>query len=429
MASMSKFQVIIIGVFSLMIIVSVIIFARYKGAGSDSIEVTIWGTIPETDFGRIIEKTTLFNNKLIKVSYVKKDENSFDDMFVEALAAGGGPDLFLLPHNKIIKQKNKINLIPYKSFSERSFKDLFIEGSEIYLDPNGIIALPFMIDPLVMYWNRSIFNDAKITNPPKYWDQFYSLAENISKKDGALNISRSLVSFGEYRNVTNAKEILSTLMMQAGTPIVERDINGARSVMADSFNKSIIPGEAAVNFYTEFSNPVKPFYSWNRSMPSSATYFLSGDMALYFGFSSEIFEIQKKNPNLNFDVAPVPTSREGGVNTSMAKFYGLAISRGSKNPSGAFVVASILTSAQGIAAVTEILDLPPVRRDLLSEKPTDAYRSVFYDSAIRSKAWLDPNPTASDDIFARMIDSITSGRERTSAAVIKASRELTELLK
>lgn len=425
----SKFQLALIGVFGLIIIVSVIVFSKYQGNSSNMAEVVVWGSLKTQDFQKIIDTTTLRNNELLKVTYVEKEPETFEEQFVEALAAGGGPDLFLLPHDRIIRQKNKVFIIPYKSFSERAFKDAFIEGSEIYLDPQGIIALPMIVDPLVMYWNRSVFNDAKITSPPKYWDEFYSLSSSISKKDGALNIQRSLVSLGEYRNVSNAKAILSTLMMQAGTPIVQRFGDVIRSVMVDSFNMPVIPGEAATNFYTEFSNPIKPFYSWNRSMPPSQTYFLSGDMGLYFGFASEILTIQLKNPNLNFDVAPMPTSREGGVNTAYGKFYGLAISRGSKNPGAALAVASLISSKQGISAVSDVLNLPPVRRDLLATRPTDAYKSVFYDSAIRARAWLDPDPKLTDDIFTRMIESITSGRERTSMALVRASRELTDLFK
>ncbi|MEK7117394.1 MAG: hypothetical protein AAB861_01325, partial [Patescibacteria group bacterium] len=116
-------------------------------------------------------------------------------------------------------------------------------------------------------------------------------------------------------------------------------------------------------------------------------------------------------------------------NISYAKFLGVAISRGSKNPGAAFAIASILTSAQGVSAVSEVLNMPPVRRDLLSQKPADAYKSVFYDSAIRSRAWLDPSPEATNDIFAKMIESITSGRERTSSAVSRASGELSNLFK
>jgi ABC-type glycerol-3-phosphate transport system substrate-binding protein len=189
-----------------------------------------------------------------------------------------------------------------------------------------------------------------------------------------------------------------------------------------------MPAEAAVSFYTEFGNPAKPSYSWNRSLPNSTNYFLSGDLALYFGFASEISNIQLKNPNLNFDVAMVPMSREGGTNVSFANFEAFAIPKSSKNTSGAFAVASILSGPVGGSAFNKVMKLAPVRRDLLSKKPTSAYESIFYDSAIRAKGWLDPNPTETDAVFKNMIESITSGRARVSEAISRTQRELSGLL-
>ena len=279
---MSKFQIILLGVFGLIIVFSVIVFSKYKGSSGNAAEVTLWGTVAVTDWGDIIQGTSLHNNKTLKVNYVEKNAETIDLEFVEAIAAGGGPDLIILPHYKIEKQKNKLIVIPYKSYSARDFKDAFIEGAEIYLSTEGVVALPIMVDPLVMYWNRTIFTDASLTEPPKYWDEFYALTQAISQKDGALNVSRSAVSLGEYGNVSNAKEILSTLMMQAGTPIVDNSGPRPISVMASAFGKPINPADAAVNFYTQFSNPSKTFYSWNRSLPESSSYFLSGKLGIYF---------------------------------------------------------------------------------------------------------------------------------------------------
>ncbi len=425
---MSKFQVILIGAFGFIVVLSVILFSKYQGGGQKPANVLIWGTLASTDFQNILSKTSLNQSKTLQVAYEVKNPETIDSDFVEALAAGGGPDLIILPHEKIQKTKNKLTLIPYASYTERAFKDAFIAGGEIYLTPEGIVALPFILDPLVMYWNRSVFTDANLTLPPKYWDEFYSLAEVISKKDNALNIERSASSLGEFSNITNAKEIISNLLMQAGTPIVQPVGGKNYSVLANSFDKPLIPAEAAINFYTQFSNPGKQFYSWNRSMPKSGNFFLSGKLGIYFGFASELWSIQQKNPNLNFDVALVPSSREAGVNVSFAKFQGLAISKGSKNPTAALAVATILTSAEGIKAVNQALNLPPVRRDLLSEKQSSSYRDVFYRSAIRSNAWLDPDPSKTDAIFKEMVESITSGRERTSSAVSRASRQIGDLL-
>jgi ABC-type glycerol-3-phosphate transport system substrate-binding protein len=426
---MSKFQIVLLGVFGVIIIISVILFSQYKGGGKTVANVVVWGSLPTQDFNNILTKTSLYNNKLFSITYVQKDKDTIDSDFVEALAAGGGPDLLLIPHQKIVKQKNKFIVIPYSAYSERTFKDSFIEGAEIYLSPEGIVALPVMVDPMVMYWNRSIFTNVSLTQPPKYWDEFYALTQAISKKDGALNISRSAVSLGEYANVTSAKEILSTLMMQAGTPIVDTSREPALSVLSATFDKPLSPAEAAVNFYTQFSNPAKPFYSWNRSLPRSSDYFLSGNLAMYFGFASELFDIQKKNPNINFDVAMMPSSREGGVDATFATFYALAISKGSKDPNGALSVALVLSSSEGSTAISDVLALPPVRRDLLTVKPSNPYKDVFYRSAIISKAWLDPSPTETNKIFQDMIESITSGRERASLAISKASRALGDLFR
>lgn len=424
---MSKFQIILTAVFGLLIVVSVIVFSKYQGSGDKIAKVELWGTISQSDFYNIIAKTSLSNNKNIELTYREKNPETFDNELLEALAGGGGPDLFILPHDKIFKQKNKITIVPFSFYSERLFKDSFAEGAEIFLDQQGIIALPVVVDPLVMYWNRDIFNQVNLTNPPKYWDEFYNLASLISKKDGSLNVTRSAVAFGEFGNVSHAKEIISNLMMQAGTPITSTLGNYYISVMSGSFNKPIVPAEAAVNFYTEFSNPVKPSYSWNRSLPSSSSYFLGGDLAIYFGFASELPQIQLKNPNLNFDAGLLPTTRNDGSYVSYGRFYGLALSRGAKDPNAAFQTAVILSSTEGAAAWSEALNLPPVRRDLLARQPGSAYKEIFYKSAIRSKAWLDPDPALTEAIFKNMIESVTSGRERVSLAVSRASNELSNL--
>jgi len=425
---MTKFQIILMGVFGVFIIAGVIIFSIYKGSSGQMTDVVIWGTIPPSSFDEIIKGTSLNNSKTYNIKYVEKTEDNFDNDFVEALAAGTGPDVFMLPSEKILKNRNKVYVIPYNVFTQRQFMDSFIEGSEVYMAPEGVLAFPMTVDPLVMYWNRAIFTEAKMTQPPKYWDEFYNLANIISKKDGALNISRSAVAFGEFDNIAHAKEIVLNLAMQAGTPVTLWNGNNVQNVFAEALGKPTIPAVAAVNFYTEFSNPAKPSYSWNRSLLNSTDYFLGGNLALYFGFASEIGNLQLKNPNLDFDAAPVPVSREGGAGVSFANFDALAITKSTKNPAAAYAVISALSVTQGAAAWSGVLKLPPVRRDLLAQKPGEAFQSVFYDSAIRSRTWLDPSPTETGAIFGTMIDSITSGRARTDEAVIRASNEISSLL-
>lgn len=416
------------GVFGVFIFIGVLVFSAYRGGSGEAVTVVVWGTLSQTSFSSIIQKTPLYQSKQYNVQYVEKTKEDFDKDFIEALASGQGPDLFLLPSEKILKHRNKIFAIPYEVYTQRQFRDSFIEGAEVYMAPEGVLALPVYANPLVMYWNRTIFTNARLTQPPKYWDEFYGLTALLTQKDGALNISKSLVAFGEFANISHGKQIVLNLAMQAGTPVTLWSGQGAQSVFTSSFNKPTPPAEAAVNFYTEFSNPARPSYSWNRSLPNSTNYFLSGDLALYFGFANEVSLLQVRNPNLNFDVAPVPVSREGGTDVSFVEFGAFAITKASRNPNAAFAVASILAEREGAQAISEALRLPPARRDLLSQRQTEVYKSVFYESAIRGKTWLDPEPAQTDLIFKNMIESITSGRARTGEAVNRVDRELSQLL-
>jgi len=56
---MTKFQIILMGIFGVFIIGGVIIFSAYKGSSKPAATVTMWGTIPASTFASIIQKTSL----------------------------------------------------------------------------------------------------------------------------------------------------------------------------------------------------------------------------------------------------------------------------------------------------------------------------------------------------------------------------------
>ncbi len=432
MKDMSKFQLIVTGVFAGFILLGVLAFSLYKGGSSVvTSDVLIWGTLSTNEFNTLIEPLAISKDKTVRISYVQKTASQFDNDFINALASGVGPDLFFLSQDSILKYKDKIFIIPYKSYSERVFKDTFIQEGELYLDSVGVLALPFTIDPLVMYWNRDIFTNIEASQPPKYWDDFYPLIKNITKRDASLNILKSAISFGEFKNVYNSKEIISALLMQSGTLITSTNNNGVvNSVLTDKNNTSsaATPAESAISFYTNFANPVKDFYSWNRSMSSSQNSFLSGDLAVYFGLAGELFDLRAKNPNLNFDVASFPQIKNASVKITFGKMNALAINKNSKSVQGAFTVAMALTAKDSIDSLTNILNLPPVRRDSLAGTPADAYMSTFYSGAIASRGWLDPDKNQTAIIFQEMIESITGGRSNVFNAVSATNEKINILL-
>lgn len=436
MKSPKTFQIVVIGVFLVLLIFGFLGFSGkldsiLPASGKKDInygEVTMWGTIPSSMMQSLITGT-LRDVKSVSIKYVEKSEAVFDRDFVEALASGIGPDVILIPQNEILKKLNKLTPISYQTIPERDFKNAFLEEGEMFLRPTGIVALPFIIDPIVMYWNRDIFTNALLVAPPSTWSEFYNLVPKITVRDRSGNITRSLVAFGEYRNVSNAKEIVSLMMMQAGSPIVLNQ-NGALSAALVTASEGNIenPVVTAIRFFTEFSKADKTSYSWNRSLPSSRTVFESGDLALYFGYASEYQPILKKNPHLNFDVAMVPQAKDAPTKLTFGKMQGLAIVRASKNPQGALYTARLLSSREVVAGMSAISGLPPVRKDLFAVRPTGAEQTVFYNSALIARAWQDPSPAETSTLFMAMIEDITSGRIKMTEALNTAQSNMSNML-
>ncbi|MEQ1499990.1 MAG: extracellular solute-binding protein [Parcubacteria group bacterium] len=416
MKNMSTFQIVVVSFFGVCMIFGIAVFSLSKTSSpSQNFNLVVWGTMNEDVFNKALSASSIAKSKTIKVAYVKKDSSTFDTEFIESLADGKGPDIVILREDSMYKHRNKIFTIPFGSYPEEVFNSTFIEIGELFLNKEGVFAVPFMVDPLVMYWNRDMFSNNDIALPPVYWDQIDPLIEKMTHRDNNANILKSAVALGEWKNINNAKEIISMLFMQAGTPITMRNQAGnINSVLNSQFDKPVVPSQAGLNFYLKFSNPTSPSYTWNRSLPTSLNFFLSGDLGIYIGFASEIFSIQQKNSNLNFHVVSVPQIRDTEKKIVFGHLYGLALVKQSKQLPGAFTAIKALTEVNSLKSLEVSTNLPPVRRDMLADKPLEAFRSVFYSSALISRSWIDPNPTETTNGFRDMIESITSGRSRVT---------------
>ncbi len=428
MKKYSIFQIVTLAIFILFLIGGVAAFALYKGNSSSTAipSVTIWGTFPKDTFDLYVSR---INNSLaqpIVVNYVEKSPTSFSQEFISALARGNGPDGLLIPVDMLLPHYDKLAVIPFEALDQRTFIDSFIDEAKIYLTSNGLLALPFTVDPLVMYWNRDTFNAAGVATYPRYWDEFTSLNTKLTQKDQNGNIRKSAIALGDFTNLTNAREILASLILQLGNPITQTNRDGyVESTLKVSASVSPVP---ALDFFTQFVDPTNANYSWNRGMPASKSAFLSGSLATYFGFASEIADIRSKNPNLNFDVAALPqirvtTAQASGskvMKASYARMSGFSIVRASQVPNATFQIISILTDPNNLAGLNKDLYLPTVRRDVIAQGTADPYITIFNQAALTARTWLDADPSISRSIFSTMIGSLTSGSKTSFQAVQEA---------
>jgi spermidine/putrescine-binding protein len=270
-----------------------------------------------------------------------------------------------------------------------------------------------------MYWNRDLFATNAIAAAPRTWEEIVSvIVPKISQRTDTREIVQSGIAFGEYRNVENAKDILMMLALQTGSKLVVAEENRYLVALNEAYSDSVArPFESVLQFYTDFSNVNSPLYSWNRAVSSAKATFLGGDLALYFGRGSEWKDIADKNPNLNFDMAQVPQGADATVFRTYGALYAFAIPKGSQNPQGAYAVARVLSGKEPARALTEALNMAPVRRDLLAEGSDNAFRRVMLEGALIARAWLDPERSKSSDILKQMVEDVVSNRSRVGDAV------------
>jgi len=428
MRKISAFQIVLLASFGAFAVAGVLIFAFAVSGNNSSVvgQVTIWGTLPAAPITQTLQELSDADPDFEQVSYVEKDPATIADELVEALAAGGGPDLYVIRDDDAYESRDRVAILPYESLSRERFESTFIDAASPYLGQAGVIGIPLVADPLVLYWNRDILSNAGYAKPPAYWDEINEFTRIVTKRSESGGIGVSALSFGEYQNVQHAKEIVGMLILQAGGVLTSYDTEG-RLVSALSLSGAggLQAATNALRFYTEFADPSKEKYTWNRSLPNSRQAFAAGDAALFIGLYSEAKDIQTTNPNINFSLAPIPQRRDvhavgGGY------VYALAIPRTAKNRTGATAIAYKLAGDSASELLSERLGLASARRDVLAKRPPK--NELLNSQTVIMRSWVDPATSETDTIFRGMIEDTTSGAFQLSDALQRADRQLQNLL-
>lgn len=427
----SIFQGVIIAIFILGALFGLIAFATYKGGGggggADFGTVSVWGTLPKDDISSALVEMGKKESALKNVSYTQIDEDALANSLATAIAVGSGPDLILASQENLLALKSFLSPIPSATLPESTFSTSFIDEAKILADDSGgHYGVPFLVDPLVLFVNNDLLASNGIVKPPSTWEGLVGLTPKLAAITPSKQVVRGLVGLGTYDNVRNARGILSALFLQTNVPLVTKSQGRQlRASLGQSGGSGgTPPGEAVLRFYTQFADPEKLSYTWNSSLSNSRQAFQTGDLALYLGYVSEAKEIRAANPNLNFSVSALPQPETASTKTTYGLLYSFMISRGAKNPSGAYKAAMFLARSNEQKTAAAITSLAPTSRTALAALPSDATLLVAYTSALYAKGWLSPAPAEVDKVFSSMIKDVTSGQSNPGGALTKAAAGL-----
>jgi ABC-type glycerol-3-phosphate transport system substrate-binding protein len=430
-------QIALLVFFGIAVVVAMLIFSGKISLGGGSSQqsikgsLTVWGTLPFASVAQVITSVNT-TYKDVRIEYVEKDEKTFQANLVNALASGVGPDIVFISPSDVIVNHDRLVAVPFTALPEALFKDTFIDQASLYLDSTGTLSFPFIVNPLVMFYNRDMLSSSFIVAPPKTWEEVLLAAKKITVKDDAGNLSVQTIALGSFDNITHAKDLLVMLMNQTGKSLIGWDPVEKKYI--SRFSTPDATGSSgvvnALNFYTSFSNTADDsHYSWNPTLPNDRDQFLSGKLAFYFGYGSEVADLRKKNPNLNFGVTMVPQRKNASTKAVYGKMTGVSILKMSPNQAVALPVAQAMVSQDAINAyLAADPRYAPARKDMLAQPPEDAILTTIYNSAIISKSFLDPDPEKTSALFKKFIDQIHAGLARSEDILSPGNLLITDIL-
>ena len=187
--------------------------------------------------------------------------------------------------------KDYMASVPTATSTNLKMDSDFYETYRTDLKENGKYwGIPLMYDGLALFYNKNIL-DAAGVQPPKTWWGLRDLAKKLTVKDASGKISIAGVAMGVTDNVDNWSDILGVMLKQNGVDLLNLDATNQQKL------------QGVLTFYSLFRTSDQV---WDESLPNSTLDFANGKLAFYFAPSWRIFDIETLNPQLAFEVIPLP---------------------------------------------------------------------------------------------------------------------------
>jgi len=418
---------------AVVVLIIVLAFGLKKGDKSTPATLEFWSVYDGQDIYSELIAAYQKENEHITINYKKKSFAEYEDDLINALATGEGPDIFTIHNTWLPKHKGKISPIPQAEgfLTPKTFQDTFVDVVyEDFVDGDKIYAISFYVDTLALFYNKDLFNDAGIPFPPATWDIFLDNVELLTKKDKWGNIEQSGVAMGTAENINRSTDILALLMLQTGAEMTDKDYTKAMFDHAIYLEEELFsPGENALRFYTDFSNPIKRVYCWNRQKHYSLDAFYEGDVAMMINYSHHIDTIRNKAPYLKFAVAPVPQIKDRDFDINYANYWAQTVSKGSEHPEEAWKFIIWLAQKENVKDYLEKTKRPTSRRDLIEWQRDNPDLAIFADQALSARSWYQADNQAIEKIFANMVESIVLGVASIEQTIKQAAAQVTVLMR
>lgn len=291
-----------------------IVVPHFTSKKETKVELTYWGLWENVNIAQSIISDFERQNPNITIKYTKQDIKQYRERLIARIQNGTGPDVFRF-HNTWVSMLSRVLLpLPSDTITKADFGRWFYNVAQTDLIKNGaIFGIPLEIDTLALYINTNLLNNAGLSVPTS-WIEFADSARRLTVKDENGTIQTAGAALGTFNNITHAGDVVSIFFAQGGVNL--NNIQLTSQVASD-----------ALSFYTSFAHGDSKV--WDETLDSSIIAFAKENLAMYFGYSRDVFVIKAVNPNLSFAVYSLP--RLGDQNRTIASYWAEGVSAKSQH--------------------------------------------------------------------------------------------------
>lgn len=339
-----------------------IALALCASAASAQTDLTfqLWGSPQEGQVWNRVADAFHAAHPDIAVKVEVADWDSYWEKLRVLISGGTPPDIFAMDAPLFPDWQSRgalLNLQPYIDADPAVLQGLFPITLEAYKTPEGYFGLPRDFQTIVLYYNKNIFDAAKMAYPTAdwTWDDLRKAAKALTiDKDGDGKTDQ----WGFWAEAYDQEPFWGSVVWSFGGDIV--DVT-ARKTLVDS--------KSAADAF-EF---IRSMWLDDKSMPTRSQLaqfgydgFLSGISAM--GVSGHWSVPEYAAAGLNFDVAPLPkgpAKRATGVNSA-----GFVISAKTQHPDAAWEFVKFATGEVGQSELAKLGLAVPIRESVAA---SDAY--------------------------------------------------------
>lgn len=290
-----------------------------SSGGKSKISFWTFHTNAEKEFMASLPEKYKAVNPNVEVTYENFPESDYmGTKLTTAFAANAGPDVFVMSPGDFLKYANSGVAKDLTSYFTDEMKQDFLPSAIDAVTVDGkIVAIPFEIELLGLYYNKDMFKAAGL-EAPKTWDELVNATKKLKKGDIASLIVEP--SKGYYQNFT-----WYPFLWQTGANVID---SGTKTATFE--------GEGVEKSLKLWGDLIKAGAPSKLSIPLTNEIALlgSGKAAMQVCGTWAVASLENNYQDTNIGLVPLPVP-EGGKAATAAGGWKLMVNGKSENSDAA----------------------------------------------------------------------------------------------